>query len=91
MRACEAVIDLAMHLVAAGRLGVPQETRDAFSILVEGAALPEDLAERLKRMVGFRNIAVHDYRALNLEVVGRIVTSRLGDFTDFTSWALQRS
>src|SRR5690606_5251310 len=31
-RACEAAIDLAMHVVRRRRLGVPQETRDAFRL-----------------------------------------------------------
>ncbi len=33
-RACEAAIDLAMDLVAAHCLGVPQEAREAFDLLV---------------------------------------------------------
>ena len=43
-----------------------------------------DLAERMMRMVGFRNIAIHDYRRLNLEVVKSIVTTRLDNFLDLT-------
>jgi uncharacterized protein YutE (UPF0331/DUF86 family) len=54
-RACEASIDLAMHLVSVDRLGVPQETRDAFRLLREGGVIDSDLAQRMGRMVGFRN------------------------------------
>src|SRR3990167_7441903 len=68
LRACEATIDLAMHLVAVRRLGVPQESRDAFRLLAERMALPADLAERLEKMVGFRKIAVHDYRKVDLSI-----------------------
>jgi hypothetical protein len=32
-RACEAAIDLAMHVVRRERLGIPQETRQAFELL----------------------------------------------------------
>jgi uncharacterized protein YutE (UPF0331/DUF86 family) len=32
-RACEASIDLAMHIVAEQRLGLPQASRDAFDML----------------------------------------------------------
>ena len=87
-RACEASIDLAMHLVRTRRLGVPQETRDAFDLLVRAGLLDTDLAARMKRMVGFRNIAVHDYRKLDLEIVRSIVLDGLGDFLDFTRAAL---
>ena len=88
-RACEASIDLAMHIVRQRRLGVPQETRDAFRLLEEAGILPADLADRLKRMVGFRNVAVHDYRRLDLAVVKSIVTSRLEDFLAFTRTLLK--
>lgn len=89
-RACEAAIDLAMHFVRRERLGVPQDSRDAFSLLRTGASLDPDLAARLERMVGFRNIAVHDYQALNLDIVRAIVVDRVGDFLAFTEWALRR-
>jgi len=88
-RACETAIDLAMHLVRRGRLGVPQESRDAFELLANDGALPRELADRLKSMVGFRNVAVHDYQALNLDIVRSIVRDRLGDLAAFAEWALK--
>lgn len=72
-RACEASIDLAMHLVSRERLGIPQSSRDAFELLCSAGRLDEALASALKRMVGFCNIAVHDYQRLALEVVEAIV------------------
>ena len=89
-RACESAIDLAMHLVRIERLGVPQESRDAFGLLAGGGLVDADLAERLQKMVGFRNIAVHDYERLNLQIVRSIVTERLHDFERFCERALQR-
>lgn len=88
-RACEAAIDLAMHLVRIRRLGVPQETRHAFDLLVEAKVVEPLLAERMKRMIGFRNIAIHDYRKLDLAIVQSIVTERLEDFLEFTQAALR--
>ena len=82
-RACETSIDAAMHLVRVRKLGVPQESRDAFDMLGEAGIIIAVLCERLKAMVGFRNVAVHDYRKLNLEVVRRIVHEHLGDFREF--------
>jgi uncharacterized protein YutE (UPF0331/DUF86 family) len=89
-RACESAIDLAMHLVRVGHLGVPQETRDAFALLAGAGVIDADLAERLQKMVGFRNIAVHDYERLNLSIVRAIVTERLSDFERFCQTALRR-
>ena len=42
-RACEAAIDLAMHLVRRYQLGIPQESRDAFDLLVTSGRLDADL------------------------------------------------
>ena len=87
-RACEASIDLAMHIVRTRRLGVPQESREAFGLLERAGLLDSDLAGRMSRMVGFRNIAVHDYRKLSMEIVASLVRERLDDFLDFTRAAL---
>jgi len=40
-------------------------------------------------MVGFRNIAVHDYKKMNLEIVRSIIHSELNVFLDFSKWAIQ--
>ena len=82
-RACESSIDAAMHLVRIERLGVPQESREAFDLLERAGRLETVLADRLKRMVGFRNIAVHDYQRLDIEVVRSIVHERLDDLATF--------
>ena len=41
----------------------------------------------MRNMIGFRNIAVRDYQALNLDIVGNIVLHRLDDFKNFASKA----
>ncbi len=81
-RACEASIDLAMQVAAQHRLGVPQTSREAFDLLEKGGFVDAVLAERMRRMVGFRNIAVHDYTRLSQKVVLAIVQERLSDFED---------
>lgn len=82
-RACEAAIDLAMHVVAQRRLGVPQDARNAFDLLHREGLISADLARRLKAMVGFRNIAIHDYQQVQLPILQRILNERLGDLTEF--------
>jgi uncharacterized protein YutE (UPF0331/DUF86 family) len=90
LRACEASIDLAMRQVRIHRLGIPQTSREAFDLLRHAGFISEDLADRLKRMVGFRNIAVHNYQAMSLQILRAIIEHRLGDFTEFTSILLKR-
>jgi len=82
-RACEATIDAAMHLVKVKRLGIPQESREAFDMLCTAGVISPFLRDRLKAMVGFRNVAVHDYRQLNLDVVKNILEKHLHEFREF--------
>ena len=90
-RACEASIDMAMHLVRKKKLGIPQESRDAFDLLFKAGVISESLSLKLQSMVGFRNIAVHDYQSLNLEVVQSIIEKHLNDFREWISVGLQQS
>ncbi len=83
-RACEAALDMGQHLIRRERLGVPQSARDVFALLARGGWLAPALAESLQRMVGFRNIAVHDYQALQLPITVRIITGHLDEFLAFS-------
>ena len=84
-RTCETSIDLAMYVISRRRLGIPQDSRDAFTLLQTAGILPAELATRMQRMVGFRNVAVHEYTHLNLDVVHAIITKQLDDFRTFSS------
>jgi uncharacterized protein YutE (UPF0331/DUF86 family) len=88
-RACESSIDGAMHLVRVQRLGLPQESREAFDLLERSGQLAGTLAEPLRRMVGFRNIAVHDYQRLDIDIVRTIVHERLDDLLAFARLLIQ--
>lgn len=88
-RACEASIDLAMHIVSEHKLGVPKASREAFKLLQEADLIDADLAKTLMNMVGFRNIAVHDYQALELAILEAILEKHINDFKDFTKVILQ--
>lgn len=84
-RACEASIDIANHLIKTRNIGVPQSARDSFQLLAESKCIQPTTAEMLKKMVGLRNIAVHDYQALNLDIIIAVVKKHLPDFERFCS------
>lgn len=88
-RACEASIDLAMHIVSERKLGVPKASPEGFKLLYEAGIIDASLAKVLMNMVGFRNIAVHDYQALELEILQAILEKHIDDFKDFTKVMLQ--
>lgn len=87
-RACEASIDLALRMIRLRKLGLPQDSRGAFVILEREKLLSSELSGRLQNMVGFRNIAVHDYQKVNLEVVKAIMENRLSDFEEWIRQAI---
>ncbi len=78
-RACQAAIDLAMHIVSVEHLGVPQSSAESFSLLHRAGKLDKDLAVRLSNMTGFRNIAIHQYQDIELAVIHYIMRDGWGD------------
>ena len=88
-RACAASIDLAMHIVSERKLGVPKASREGFKLLEEAGVINSSLAKTLMNMVGFRNIAVHDYQALGVEILEAILEKHVDDFKDLTKVILQ--
>ena len=83
-RACEAALDMGQHLIRRDRLGVPQSARDVFSLLAQAGWITTGQAQSLKKMVGFRNIAVHDYQALQVTIVVAVITRHLQDFLEYS-------
>ncbi len=88
-RLCQAAIDLAAHLVRIRKLGIPQENRELFQMLEQKQIISKDLSKNLQAMVGFRNIAVHDYQMINLDIVQSIIKKNLDDFKQFSKIALR--
>ena len=89
-RACEAALDMGQHLIRREKLGVPQSARDVFALLAQGGWVEAALADGLKRMVGFRNIAVHDYQALQLPITVAIIQNHLDEFLRYSQAVLLR-
>ena len=89
-RACEAALDMGQHLIRRDNLGVPQSSRDVFALLAKANWIDDTLAESLKRMVGFRNIAVHDYNKLQYVITVNVITQHLDEFLRYSSAILKK-
>jgi len=89
-RACEAALDIGQHLIRRDGLGLPQSARDVFRLLASAGRIDTDLADALKRLVGFRNIAAHDYQSMQLPITVKIITEHLDDFLRFSQAILKR-
>lgn len=77
--AIQAALDVASHIVSDERLGEPRTNRELFSLLARSDWLPRELAAALERMAGFRNVLVHGYQDVDLDIVEDAVEHRLDD------------
>lgn len=88
-RACEQSIDVANHLVKTLKLGVPKDSRDSFRLLAEHGIISGELASNLIKMIGFRNVLVHEYQQLDLELMVDVIENHLDDLLLLTQYALR--
>ena len=82
-RAVQLSVDIAVHILADLDVKPPDTMGSAFDALMSAQIIKADLAGRLKKAVGFRNIAIHNYEAIDWAIVHSIAVTRLGDFNEF--------
>lgn len=87
-RACQACIDMGNHYVKTCKLGIPQSSKDVFHILFSNKIISNELNKKLQAMVGFRNIAVHDYSNVNLDILHSIIKNELSELLEFSKLIL---
>ena len=89
-RAIQSAIDLATHIVASEGLGIPDTIRGNFVLLEHAKVIGRSLSRKMQAMVGFRNIAIHDYQVLDVDILKAILTKRLKDLEQFYTTVLTR-
>ena len=82
-------IDITNYLISRKRLRIPDEEGNIFVVLSEEGIIGKELAERMKGMVNFRNILVHEYLEIDNELVHRNLTQNLHDFNEFAQNIIQ--
>jgi len=82
------VIDLANHIIKKNKLGLPKESKESFDILANANIISGDLTAKLKGMVGFRNIMVHEYQTMDVKILVDVIENRLDDLIAFTNIVL---
>lgn len=88
--AIQAALDAASHVVSDERLGEPERNRELFALLTNAGWIPAELAAKLEEMVGFRNVLVHEYASIDLEIVRDVLETRLDDLLQFAAALRQR-
>ncbi len=87
-RAIQAAIDLAAHVIAAEGLGLPTTLRENFTLLQRANILSPGISSQMTSMVGFRNLAVHEYEVLDVEVLRSILQHHLSDLEAYSRMIL---
>jgi uncharacterized protein YutE (UPF0331/DUF86 family) len=81
--AIEACIDLAYHIIADRGWAPPDSARGAFEQLAAQGLISSELAKRLGRAAGMRNILVHDYVRVDRDILIRGIGAALTDLPAF--------
>lgn len=82
-RACEVTTDIAMYIVSTRKLGTPQTKKEAFELLEQNNLISSDTCKKMKNMIGFINIAIHDYKQIDEEILKDVIENHLQDLTEF--------
>jgi len=82
-RAVQLSVDIGAHIIAGLDVPPPGTMGQTFDLLADQGVLGTELASRLKKAVGFRNIAVHNYEAINWHIVHSIAKDHLDEFSEF--------
>ena len=84
-RAIQASIDMANIIIAMKGWRLPASYKDSFNELLKQNIIDQATFEQMSKMVGFRNIAVHDYQELNRAILESILKNNLVDLENFYS------
>ncbi|HYW34403.1 MAG TPA: DUF86 domain-containing protein [Balneolaceae bacterium] len=82
-RAIQQCVDIGAHIIASSEEEAPNTMADTFQKLLDMHVLTKETAKVMKKAVGFRNIAVHNYEQINWNIVFNICTQQLDDFKEF--------
>lgn len=82
-RAVQLCVDIAAHLLSDTTQPIPRTMGETFVRLADAGLIDADLAQRLRRAVGFRNLAVHQYEVIDWTIVQALTGEPLADFDRF--------
>lgn len=81
--AIQAAVDVASHIVSDNHLGEPASNHGLFDLLARDGWVRADQVSTLHRMVGFRNVLVHEYETVDLSLVRRVAERHAPDLQAF--------
>ncbi|MCB1935979.1 MAG: DUF86 domain-containing protein [Nitrosomonas sp.] len=82
-RAVQLAVDIGSHIISQSEQTTPKTMGDIFAVLQQMGAISAQTRTQLKKAVGFRNVAVHQYEAINWEIVYAVCEQSIQDFRQF--------
>ena len=89
-RACEAALDMAQRVISLQGWGIAETSKDLFALLQRNSVIDAAMTKTLTNMVGFRNLAVHDYEELNYDIVESIINKDCNDLLLFSEQMIKQ-
>lgn len=89
-RSIQLCVDIAMHIIAKSSMTTPQTMSESFTVLATLNVINSDTATKMKKSVGFRNVAVHSYDILDLDLTFDIATKHLDDFKHYVRQVISK-
>ncbi len=83
IRLCDLSIDIANFLIRRDKLGIPTSSSESFDLLQQAGRIDAETAKSMKAMVGFRNVAVHQYQDIDYEIVIAVIQEDVQDIVNF--------
>ncbi len=82
-RSVQAAIDISSAMSSYLKLGIPDSYKHGFELLKKNKIIDDHLNKSMQSMCGFRNIAIHEYRKIDKNILKSILTKDLKDLEDF--------
>jgi len=76
-------MDIAAHIISEEGFGIPGSAGEMFFLLQENGFLSADLADKMVKAVGFRNLLVHEYEKIDLQRLHRAAEKNVDDLMEY--------
>jgi len=81
--AIQGCIDIGSHIISDEGWGIAGSLGDILYTLRDRNVIEAELTERLVSMIGFRNILIHEYDDINIDIVYDVLQNRLKDIDQY--------
>ncbi len=82
-RASQATVDIAAHIISSCNLKSAESMSLSHIVLYENSIISKEISVRMQKVLGMRNLFVHEYANIDWSIVWKIVNNHTADYIDF--------